>query len=70
MFVCVCVARALGKDALGLYSIGTEGLGLGISSRYSSTKYFFPSCATNKRTFCYHHMLSLPKHRHTCLGQR
>ena len=28
MFVCVCVARALGKDALGRYSIGTEGLGL------------------------------------------
>ena len=32
---CLCrgVARALDKGALGLYSIGIEGLGLGISSR-------------------------------------
>lgn len=31
-FVCVGVGRALGKGALALYSIGSEGLGLGISS--------------------------------------
>lgn len=51
IFVCVGVARALGKGALALYSIGIEGLGLGISSRYFP---ILPVPLTNK------HLLSPP----------
>lgn len=49
--MCRGVARALDKGVLGLYSIGIEGLGLGISSRYFA---ILPGLRTNV------HLLSPP----------